>query len=305
MEHRVHKYVDRHYPRSVTGWVCHSSWEKNKVPLTAIAWAQRPGGRDPEKVAKMVKRLKGGWRPKRVVVVDPGTEGKMVVADGFHRLAALHEAGEKKVRVLVGTPRPGAGDWRQDILDMQQEVLNAEGRQNQGKSRRTKTWAAWDAEHPTHHGNSSTAHDNAIRAGADAHQLDERGSGASRDEKITAHQRAATSHAAAAREALDQGDMAGAQAHVTMAQEFQDRAATLEDARHDSRRKSRATLEPGDEVSGARSRPIDVIQVPLSPDSYRETHNDETSEGGRDAGLVELVHFTPMETTGQLIGDKP
>lgn len=189
MEAKVHAYVDKNYPRSVTGWICHASWERNSIPLKAIAYHNRPGGRDMNKVAKMAAKLKDGWKPKRVVLVDPGLTGKMVVCDGYHRLLGMHDAGVKKVRAYVGTPRPGAGDWRADILAMQREVLNAAGAQNQAV-------------------------------------------------------------------------------------------------------KSRATLEPGDEVSGARSRPANVVQVPTTPDSYRI-----------EDGVLELYHFTPLEVTSELPAD--
>jgi len=135
MEAKVHAYIDKHYQRKVTGFICHSAWEKNKIPLKAIAWHNRPGGRSPSKVDDMVERLKGGWKPKRVVLVDPGSKGKMVVVDGYHRLAGLHAVGQKKVKAYVGTPRPGAGDWRQDILSMQQQVLNASGSQNSTRAK--------------------------------------------------------------------------------------------------------------------------------------------------------------------------
>jgi hypothetical protein len=132
LERKVHKYLRRHYPEDTTQWVCNSAWEKNKVPLDRIAYGRRPGGRDPDKVAKMAKKLARGKRFKRVVLVDPGGAQKMTVADGYHRLLATeHEKGDS-VRAWVGTPRVGAGNWRNDIRKMQAEVLNRTGAEDKG-----------------------------------------------------------------------------------------------------------------------------------------------------------------------------
>ena len=127
LENKVHDYLRKHYPESTTEWVCRSAWEKNRVPLSRIAYHNRPGGRDPEKVDRMREKLEEGWKPDRVVLVDPGSQGKMVVADGYHRLLAMADDEDTEVKAFVGTPRPGAGDWRRDILAMQREVLNAAG----------------------------------------------------------------------------------------------------------------------------------------------------------------------------------
>ncbi len=148
----------------------------------------------------MVGKLKNGWKPKRVVLIDPGSEGKMVTVDGYHRLAALHAVGKKKAKAWVGTPRPGAGDWRRDVLAMQREVENASGSENEvGKG---------------------------VRQQGNAY------------------------------------------------------------ARRDS-----------DEVSGARSRPQNVIQVPISPDSLV---GDPPSQYSEEHGVSTLQHFTPLEVTGEL-----
>lgn len=134
LEHRVHDYLRKHYPEDTTEWVCRSAWEKNKVPLDRISYTRRPGGRDMNKVAEMVERLKKGWKPDRVVLVDQGTAGKMVVADGYHRLLAMADLGETEARAWVGTPRPGAGNWKGDVRDMQAEVLNRSGSEDATKS---------------------------------------------------------------------------------------------------------------------------------------------------------------------------
>ena len=132
LEKKVHAYLDKHYPRTDTSFVCRSAWEKGKVPLSRIAYGRRPGGRDPNKVTKMAKKLAGGWKPKRVVVIDPGGAGKMVVADGYHRLMAMEHEGKTDVRAWVGTPRVGAGNWRGQVRDMQASATNATGLEDHG-----------------------------------------------------------------------------------------------------------------------------------------------------------------------------
>lgn len=132
LEHKVHDYLRKHYPESTTDWVCNSAWEKNVVPLDRIAYGRRPGGRDPNKVAKMAKRLASGKRPKRIVLVDPGGSQKMTVADGYHRCLAAEHEGKEDIRAYVGTPRVGAGNWRADVRKMQAEANNATGLENEG-----------------------------------------------------------------------------------------------------------------------------------------------------------------------------
>lgn len=132
LEKKVHKYLRKHYPEDTTGWVCNSAWEKNVVPLDRIAYGRRPGGRDPDKVASMAKRLSAGWKPKRVVLVDPGGSQKMTVADGYHRCLAAEHDGRDDVRAWVGTPRVGAGNWRSDVRAMQAKVTNLSGLEDQG-----------------------------------------------------------------------------------------------------------------------------------------------------------------------------
>jgi hypothetical protein len=132
LEHKVHSYLRKHYPEQTTDWVCNSAWEKNDVPLDRIAYGRRPGGRDPNKVASMAKRLASGWKPKRVVLVDPGGSQKMTVADGYHRCLAAEHEGQSTIRSFVGTPRVGAGNWKADIRRMQAEARNATGLENEG-----------------------------------------------------------------------------------------------------------------------------------------------------------------------------
>jgi 8-oxo-dGTP pyrophosphatase MutT (NUDIX family) len=130
LEHKVHDYLRKHYPEKLTAWVCRSAWEKNKVPLAKIAYHDRPGGRDEKKVERMMRQIRKGDTKKRVVLVDPGSAGKMVVADGYHRLMAMEKLGIKEARAWVGTPRQGAGNWRNDIRLMQVDVKNASGDEN-------------------------------------------------------------------------------------------------------------------------------------------------------------------------------
>ena len=135
MEHKVHEYLRKNYPDDLTEWTCRSAWEKTKVPLDRIAFGRRPGGKDPAKVDKFAARFgdkKKAKKLKRVVVVDAGGQGKMVVADGYHRCAGASKAGKKKIRAYVGTPRIGAGNWRTDIAKMQAAVFNRSGPEDQG-----------------------------------------------------------------------------------------------------------------------------------------------------------------------------
>jgi hypothetical protein len=124
-EAKVMKYLSKHYPSGSLPWVSRCLWTADNVLLSRIDYQHRPGGRDPAKVAKMKGKLDDGWAPHAVVLVNPGGDVLYEVADGYHRLMSLHEAGIEATKAWVATPKPGNDGWRADVELMQREVLNA------------------------------------------------------------------------------------------------------------------------------------------------------------------------------------
>ena len=114
---RVHEYLLRSYPPDKVEWVLDPAidWHYDTgVPLDEIAFARRPGGHNPDKVADVKDSLDEGASMDPVILCDFGAP-KLTVADGFHRLKGADAAGEDKVPAFVGhdvphqVPRPRGG----------------------------------------------------------------------------------------------------------------------------------------------------------------------------------------------------
>ena len=123
-ESDVLDYLQEHYPNGDLGWVRRCLWVKDNVLLSDINYEDRPGGIDDDKVEGMADELEDGWEPHEVVLVAPNAESKMEVADGYHRLNALEEAGQGAAEAWVGSPKPGNTGWKADVLAMQFSATN-------------------------------------------------------------------------------------------------------------------------------------------------------------------------------------
>ncbi len=123
-ETEVLDYLQEHYPDADLGWVRRCLWTADNVLLADVKWEARPGGIDGDKVAGMTAKLDDGWQPHPVVLVAPSAGAQLVVADGYHRCAALAEAGQHAVAAWVASPKPGNTGWEADVLAMQFSVTN-------------------------------------------------------------------------------------------------------------------------------------------------------------------------------------
>jgi Hint domain/ParB-like nuclease domain len=111
--HEVYAYLARHYPSSVLDWVRDARWRGPvEVKLKDIVFERRPGGpRNEAKVGAIAHGVDDGHKLDPVVLVQTPDSPPYKVADGFHRLAALHKLGIKKVSAWVGEVDTDSGDW--------------------------------------------------------------------------------------------------------------------------------------------------------------------------------------------------
>lgn len=109
--------LEHAYPGSVLDWVKTATWKYDPgVPLDEIKMARRPGGRDQTKVDGIANAVKDGQAMDPVVLVDTG-EGKLEIADGYHRTLAFDRVGKRTIPALVGTVDTTTGPWQKDMHD--------------------------------------------------------------------------------------------------------------------------------------------------------------------------------------------
>lgn len=109
--------LEHAYPGSVLDWVKDATWKYDPgVPLDEIKMARRPGGRDQTKVDGIAQAVKDGQTMDPVVLVDTG-EGKLEIADGYHRTLAFDRVGKRTIPALVGTVDTTTGPWQKDMHD--------------------------------------------------------------------------------------------------------------------------------------------------------------------------------------------
>lgn len=106
----VHRYLAQNYPERVLSWVDRAQWTyRPAVPLDSIDMARRPGGRDQGKVAAIADAVTAGKPMEPVVLVD--VDGKLQIADGYHRTLAFQRAGKTSVAAYVATGTRVTGPW--------------------------------------------------------------------------------------------------------------------------------------------------------------------------------------------------
>ncbi len=118
----VRNFLNQYYPPEVTDWVKHGNWTFSKsVPLSDIEMGRRPGGRDPKKVEGIAARIKAGEQMKPVVLVRT-SEGKLKIADGFHRTLGAAHAGLASLPAYIGSGMGDHGPWDREIHDAKQNT---------------------------------------------------------------------------------------------------------------------------------------------------------------------------------------
>jgi hypothetical protein len=114
----VHDYLLRSYPEKAVEWAKDGDWEfEPHVALKDIDMARRPGGRDPNKVAKIAESLTNGASMDPIVLCQ-WEDGTLEPADGWHRTLGAEKAGWKEVPAFIGK---GCDDYRDLITGHMQD----------------------------------------------------------------------------------------------------------------------------------------------------------------------------------------
>ncbi len=129
--HHVYAYLARHYPASKLEWVKQAVWHGPvKVPLDQISMAHREGGaRNPDKVAAIAHSIADGHALEPVVLVEEPGHDKYLIADGWHRTAAVQHTGGSSVSAYVGVLKDGgfsAAAMGEAKLNKRRNILKAD-----------------------------------------------------------------------------------------------------------------------------------------------------------------------------------
>lgn len=119
--------LKENYPEDTIGWAKgEGKWAKQDgVPLKDIDMARRPGGRDMGKVNRISQAITGGEKMGRVHLVKT-PEGKMKIADGYHRTLGTLKAGQKKIDAYVHTTDQNEGPWDKEMHDKKLNLSEVE-----------------------------------------------------------------------------------------------------------------------------------------------------------------------------------
>jgi hypothetical protein len=112
------------YPEEVLGWVDEAVWHGPlDVNLEQVQMARRPGGRDMSKVTDIARHINSGDTEDLepvVLVMTPdfnGGEGKLKIADGFHRTLGYQHSNIDHVPAYVGIVQQKDGPWDREMHD--------------------------------------------------------------------------------------------------------------------------------------------------------------------------------------------
>lgn len=111
----VKKYLLKTYPAETLEWVDESDWTKKKVSLEDIKMDRRPGGaREQDKVKNIAEAFRNKESMEPVVLVKT-PEGKMKVADGYHRTLGCKHSGNATIEAWVGKTDSQEGPWDKEM----------------------------------------------------------------------------------------------------------------------------------------------------------------------------------------------
>lgn len=112
---KVYAYLKKNYPIETLDWVDSAAWKLAEVPLTDIQMDRRPGGaREVDKVKRIAEAFKKDEEMEPVVLVQV-PDGKMKVADGYHRTLGCRHAGKTKIKAWVGSVEEKSGPWDKEM----------------------------------------------------------------------------------------------------------------------------------------------------------------------------------------------
>jgi len=118
----VKEYLGENYPGKVLDWVDEATWHGPlDVNLDQIQMSRRPGGRDMEKVQGIADAIDDGKKMDPVVLVMTSEfnngEGKLKIADGYHRTLGFDRSSSEHIPAYVGIVRDKNGPWDREMHD--------------------------------------------------------------------------------------------------------------------------------------------------------------------------------------------
>lgn len=118
----VHKYLKQNYPEDCLEWVPKVDWKDQKVSLSKIQMARRPGGaREMDKVKGIAEAVKQG-KPMESVVLVKTPDGKIKIADGYHRTLGHDHAGKKTIKSVIAEVSDNKGPWDKEMHEKKLNV---------------------------------------------------------------------------------------------------------------------------------------------------------------------------------------
>lgn len=110
----VYNYLETNYPKDVLEWVKEADWSLDTISLSDINMAQRPGGRNMEKVDRIAEAIRRGEKMGPVVLVEQSNDSYQI-ADGYHRTLAFKKAGRDKIEAYVASNVGDDGPWDEEM----------------------------------------------------------------------------------------------------------------------------------------------------------------------------------------------
>lgn len=124
----VRSQLLKNFPPGAVKWITRAEWEgPRKVPLSKVdfadqaEWNASKDGTVPRYQRKLRKRHMDGRELKPAVLVRRPSGGKLVIADGHHRVLAYKANGESYVWAYVGTVDDDHGAWDTMASSQQQD----------------------------------------------------------------------------------------------------------------------------------------------------------------------------------------
>lgn len=118
----VHKYLKQNYPDDCIGWCKDYDWKEKKVPLSKIQMARRPGGaRETDKVKGIAEAVKQG-KPMEAVILVETPDGKIKIADGYHRTLGHDHADKKTIKSWIAKVSDHKGPWDKEMHEKKLNV---------------------------------------------------------------------------------------------------------------------------------------------------------------------------------------
>lgn len=109
----VYDQLSEDFPRDAIAWVLGQHWTREDLPLDQIDWSGMQSwraGREPEKVAKLARKMAKGKADKRAIAVERPGKPTAMLADGHHH-ALAHRARHEPVPAYVAHPAKVNGPW--------------------------------------------------------------------------------------------------------------------------------------------------------------------------------------------------